>query len=197
MRRLLPCIIALAALASLARPELVVSLSAHATAVVVRDVVGRSLTLLTPPKGHVDLLFFINRECPISNRYAPEINRICGDYRAKSVGCVLVYPDTSVTPEQVAQHGRDYAYGGGISAVIDRDFALTKAVDATVTPQAFVYTASGAAYHGRIDDLYVDVGRARRAASTHDLRSALDAVLTGRSVRVPVTEPVGCSIERR
>lgn len=188
MSRLFACIIAIAMLAPL---------SATSSAIVVRDVAGRTLTLLAPASGRWDLLFFINRECPISNRYAPEISRICTEYQSRGVRCVMVYPDATVTPAEIAQHRREFGYGATTSAVIDRDFALTKAVDATVTPEAFIYSPIGKMYHGRIDDLYVDVGQARRAATTHDLRSALDAVIGGRPVRVPATEPVGCSIERR
>ena len=188
MSRLLTCIIAIAML---------VPLSAHSAAVVVRDIAGRALTLLAPAPGRWDLLFFINRECPISNRYAPEITRICTDYQSQGIRCVLVYPDATVTPAEISQHRREFGYGATTAAVIDRDFALTKAVDATVTPEAFIYSSAGKMYHGRIDDLYVDVGKARRAATTHDLRSALDAVIGGRPVRVQATEPVGCSIERR
>ena len=81
--------------------------------------------------------------------------------------------------------------------MIDANFALTAAVNATVTPEAAIYTASGLVYRGRIDDLYADVGQSRRAATTHDVRAALDAVIAGKRVPIRETEPVGCSIERR
>ena len=165
--------------------------------VVVHDVDGRSLSLLTPARGKAELLFFINSECPISNRYAPEITRICNDYRAKGVGCVLVYPDPTITSAAVNKHRQEFSVAPGAPAVIDHNFALTAAVNATVTPEAAIYTASGLAYRGRIDNLYADVARSRRAATTHDVRAALDAVIAGKRGPIPETEPVGCSIERR
>ena len=84
----------------------------------------------------------------------------------------------------------------GAPAVID-DGTLANAVDATVTPEAAIYTSAGRAYRGRIDNLYLDVGRARRAATVHDVREALDALSRGLPVKVTQTEPIGCSIERR
>jgi len=165
--------------------------------VVVRDVDGRSLSLLSPARGTSDLLFFVNTECPISNRYAPEITRICSEYRARGVNCVLVYPDTTTTAAMIGTHRQEFSFALGVPAVIDRNFTLTTAVDATVTPQAALYTPSGLAYRGRIDNLYANVGQARRTATTHDLREALDAVVVGKRAPVTETEPVGCSIERR
>ncbi len=181
MRLLLVCVLALAA----------------SGPVVVRDVDGRSLSLLAPARGKTELLLFVNTECPISNRYAPEITRICGEYQAKGVNCVLVYPDQTTTVAAIGKHRQEFSLAPGAPAIIDRGFALTTAVDATVTPQAAIYTSTGLAYRGRIDNLYANVGQPRRAATTHDLREALDAVVAGKRAPVSETEPIGCSIERR
>ena len=49
-----------------------------------------------------------------------------------------------------------------------------------MSPEAAVFAADGSIkYRGRINDLYVDLGKKRNAATTHDLRDALDAVLAG------------------
>ena len=49
-------------------------------------------------------------------------------------------------------------------------------------------------YRGRIDDLYVDFGKSRPEATTHELADALSATLAGEDVVEPVTEAVGCYI---
>ncbi len=163
--------------------------------VTVRDVTGQSRTLLAPARGRVDLLFFVNRECPISNRYAPEITRICRDYASRGVQCTLVYADRTTTPASVAAHRKEFALAPNATAVID-DGRLTTAIDATVTPEAAIYTSDGRQYRGRIDNLYLDVGRMQRAATVHDVRDALDAIARGTAVRARETEPIGCTIER-
>jgi hypothetical protein len=63
-----------------------------------------------------------------------------------------------------------------------------------VTPEAAVYASGRIVYHGRIDDRYVDLGLERPSPTVHDLGDALAAVLAGRPVKHPVTQPVGCFI---
>jgi hypothetical protein len=158
-----------------------------------RDVAGQPWQLLAPPRHQVQLLFFLSTDCPISNRYAPEIVRLCNGYASQGVRCFTIYPDA---PDAAAvnNHRRDFAVPAAIPALIDRDRRIVRAVVPHVTPEAAIYTVEGRVYRGRIDDLYADVGRMRRAATTHDVQASLDAVLSGRPVPQPETEAVGCSI---
>ena len=164
------------------------------TPVAVRDIDGNRLSLLSPPEHQLELLFFISSDCPISNRYAPEIQRVCSDYQSRGVRCVAVYPEAP-DAATVKRHRREYGFAAAIPAVIDRDRSLVRAVGPRVTPEAAIYTSRGRVYKGRIDDLYVDVGRTRRAPTRRDLRLALDAALAGRSIAPPDTEAVGCFIQ--
>ena len=78
---------------------------------------------------------------------------------------------------------------------LDPRHQLVAATGVTTTPEVAVVTADGRiVYRGRIDDLYADLGKKRRAPGRRDLREALSAVLAGRPVKVPRTEAVGCSI---
>jgi len=49
-------------------------------------------------------------------------------------------------------------------------------------------------YRGRIDDRYVDFGRARAAPTSRDLREVLQALARGGPVAPRTTAAVGCSI---
>jgi hypothetical protein len=69
-----------------------------------------------------------------------------------------------------------------------------KFTGATVTPEAAVYAGGRIVYRGRIDDRYVDLGRERLEPTVHDLADALAAVVSGKPVPNPVTQPVGCFI---
>ena len=165
-----------------------------ASPITIRDVDGRAWTLLQPPGSQLDLLFFISPDCPISNRYAPEIQRVCADYGSRGARCFAVYPD-AIDDAAIARHRREYGFGASIPAIIDRDHALVRAVGPRVTPEAAMYSSFGRQYKGRIDDLYLDVGRSRRTPVVRDLRRALDAVLAGRTPSVTETEAVGCFIQ--
>ena len=48
-----------------------------------------------------------------------------------------------------------------------------RTVDATVTPQAAVYTSAGLAYRGRIDNSYSERLKKHRQVTRHDLRQVI------------------------
>jgi thiol-disulfide isomerase/thioredoxin len=160
------------------------------------DIDGRPRDPLEPA-GAANVLFFVATDCPISNSYAPEIQRICGSYRSRGVTCFLIYEDTASDGnlnEQVRKHLRDYRYGD-TPVLIDRTRVVAKRTQASVTPQAVVIDRdTKVRYRGRIDNWYAAVGTRRRMATEHDLRDALDAILEGRPVRSPETEALGCFI---
>ena len=133
-------------------------------------------------------------DCPVSNAYAPEIQRVCSAYRSKGVTCALVYEDPHVTAAEVRQHVGEHHYQN-IPAAIDADASVATRVHASVTPETVVIDRAGAVrYRGRIDNFYVAFGRSRQVVTVHDLRDALDAVLAGKPVATPVTESIGCFI---
>ena len=47
-----------------------------------------------------------------------------------------------------------------------------------------------------LDNRYIALGKSRPAATVHDLREALDAIVAGKPVAHPRTEAVGCYIPR-
>lgn len=151
-------------------------------------------TLAAPARGRWTSLFFVRTDCPIANRYAPEIRRICADYAAAGLECLLVYVDGHLTAEDVREHAD--AFSLALPAILDREHALVARAGTTVTPEAAVF-ARGAEleYRGRIDNLYAELGRPRFNVTERDLRSALDDLVAGRPVRRPLTQATGCYIE--
>ena len=160
-----------------------------------RDVDGTSRDLFRPT-GKANVLVFVASDCPISNGYAPEIQRICTDGRAKGVQCTLVYEDVSIDAASVRGHRVRYQYRD-MPAVIDTDGAIARRARATVTPQAVVLDRAGAVkYRGRLDNQYAALGKPRQVVTVHDLRDAIAAVVAGRPIAQPETEAFGCFISR-
>ena len=146
------------------------------------------------PDGKASVLFFITSDCPISNSYAPEIQRICSEYGSKKVSCTLVYVDPDLTIADVKKHVKDFSYSG-VPAILDSTQKLVQAAGAKVTPEAAVIGASGQAlYRGRIDNVYASLGKRRPEATEKDLRKALDEILSGKPVSTPQTKAIGCYI---
>ena len=161
---------------------------------VVHDVHGRRLTPLQPP-GLAGVLFFVMTDCPLSNAYAQEIQRLCDVYRDRQqVQCTLVYEDMALTADAARHHLAAYGYAG-IPAVIDSERALATAAAVSVTPSAIVVDRQGQVrYRGRIDNLYVALGKTRWQVTEHYLRDAVDSVLANRPVAVSETPAIGCHI---
>ena len=157
------------------------------------DLQGVSHQPLSPGADRAAVLVFIRTDCPVSNTYAPEINRLVNEYGGKKIAFYVVYAMKDLSESDARQHVK--AFGYSCPAIIDRRHELVDAVGATVTPEAAVIDRDGeVAYRGRIDDLFVAIGRQRYQASTHDLRDALDLILAGRPIAVPRTRAVGCAI---
>lgn len=139
------------------------------------------------------VLIFVSIDCPVSNRYAPEIRRLYDEFAARGVRFRLVYPNPLDDETKIARHLRDFSYPP--IAERDRDRALVKTAGATITPEAAVFDArQRLVYRGRIDDRFVELGVERPAATRHDLRDALTAALAGKSVSPSHTQAVGCFI---
>lgn len=137
------------------------------------------------------VLIFVRTDCPISNRYAPLIQRISAEYGAK-ISLWLVYPGRTSTAEKIRRHEHDYGYK--LPVLRDPQHELVAKAQVQVTPEAAVFDVNHhLLYHGRIDDLYQDFGRARPAATTHELVDAIQAALGGKTPP-PSTPGVGCFI---
>jgi len=160
----------------------------------IRDVSGVERQPLRVDGGKANALFFISPECPISNSFAREIARICADYKSKGIGCDLVYVDPTITDSEARKHAREYGHGD-YPKIVDRHHELVKATGVTVTPEAAVVNREGTVvYRGRIDDSFAALGQPRRPVKDADLRNALDAVVAGKPIKKPETEPLGCYI---
>lgn len=139
---------------------------------------------------------FTSVECPIANRYAPEIKRLRETYAPRGIAFALVYPNADETADSIRAHLAEYALP--FDALRDPRHELVRAAGATVTPEALLVGKDGAiAYRGRIDDRYVDFGETRPEPTRRDLADAIEALLAGRPAETRETKAVGCSIAEK
>ena len=80
----------------------------------------------------IRVLVFTSTDCPISNRYAPEIQRLAVTFAAH-VTFVLVYPVSSDSPALIREHRRKYGYT--IESIRDTGLQLVEHTGVTVTPE--------------------------------------------------------------
>lgn len=139
------------------------------------------------------VFLFMSPECPLSNRYVPEINRLAQEYEARGVAFFAVSADPSYSADAVRKHDEEFQLG--IPTLLDPGHVLVHHTGATLTPEVAVVTPDGAVrYLGRIDDRAVDFGKTRVEPRRRDLRIALDELLAGKPVSEPLHKSIGCAI---
>ncbi len=142
------------------------------------------------------LLLFIAPECPVSNYYAPEYSRLAKAYGERGVLTYGIHCDADLTAADAAQHAQEY--GLKFPILLDPEQKLTRAVGATITPEAVLISAEGQVfYRGRIDDKFALNGKRREVPTQHDLVDAIEAVLDGKSPPSAETKGFGCPIPKK
>ena len=141
------------------------------------------------------VVIFSCNHCPYVKSVEDEMVAIQRDYAAKGVQLVAInsndeksYPEDSF-PEMVK---RSNEKGFNFPYLRDETQDVVTAFGAVCTPHVFAFDKGRTLrYRGRIDDRRKDPD----AATSHDLRGALDDLTADKEVRVPETQPLGCSIK--
>lgn len=166
----------------------------HSPEVAVVDMENRTVNPFENRDAKAIVFLFVRTDCPISNRYAPEIGRLAGRYANKGFAFWLVYPERATSAEDIGRHQKEYHLN--VPALRDPQHTLVKLAKVKVTPEAAVFMPNGQeVYRGRIDDRYVDFGKERPAPTTHDLDEVLKSVIEGKPMANSATHAVGCYIE--
>ena len=139
------------------------------------------------------VLLFVSTDCPVSNRYAPDVRKLSDMYAKDGVAFWLIYPNPADTAADIRDHIKQFSYPG--TFLRDTKHELVKRAGATITPEAVVYDSQGRmTYRGRIDDRYSAVGIEKATATRHDLQDAIAATLAGKPIKDNRTQAVGCYI---
>jgi peroxiredoxin len=140
------------------------------------------------------VIIFSSNRCPTVKAYEERLRALQDDYGPKGVQIVAInsndphlYPDESY--ERMVAFARESAYN--FPYLLDREQATGRAYGATRTFHVFVLDERRTlSYQGRFDD-----SRIPARVTSNDLRNALDDLLSGSPVRVPVTRAFGCSLD--
>ncbi len=162
-------------------------------AVTTFDLAGEPFDPFAAADAKVIVFIFVNTDCPISNRYAPEIRRVSERFARSGVRFWLVYADPDTSPEAIRKHLQEYQLPP--EALRDPQHGLVRFSQAHVTPEAAVFLPDRRlVYHGRIDNRYADLGKERPEATQHDLENVLEAIVQGKPVPYGTARAVGCYI---
>jgi peroxiredoxin len=156
---------------------------------------GKSYSLSSFKSAKALVVMFICNHCPYVKAIEDRIISLARDYSSKGVQVVGIcandptdYPDDS--PESLRRRWELKKYG--FPYLIDETQQVAKSYGAVCTPDIYVFdTQQKLAYHGQLDNSWKDPTQVTR----HDLREALDALLSGNKPHANQTPSMGCSIK--
>ncbi len=148
-----------------------------------------SLASLRQGKKAIVVMFIATR-CPVSNAYNDRMVALAKAYAPKGIAFVGINANSTEPVRECAAHAKDHGFP--FPVLKDAGNHVADAYDAHVTPETYVINDKGTlVYHGRIDNDMDPEG-----VRTHELASALGAVLAGKPVAVAQAKAFGCSIKR-
>jgi len=159
-------------------------------------VTGRKVSRQTAAGPQGLLAMFICRHCPFVKHVQEELAAIGRDYAGRGIGIVGISANDPVShpedsPEKLAEQAR--TVGFDFPYLFDESQAVARAYDAQCTPDFFLYDGQGRlVYRGQLDDSRPgnDV-----PVTGRDLRSALDALLSGTAIPDDQRPSIGCNIK--
>jgi peroxiredoxin len=181
-----------AAAAAAERPELAIGTQAPALSLPGAD--GKTYTWENYKDAKAVVVVFTCLSCPVARAYEERIIALANDYADKGVKVVAIQsndigikPDDAPAKLKARSEEKQYPF----VYLVDSTQEVAKTYGAKVTPHLFVFGPDRKlAYRGRLDD-NPDMGK----VTTHDVRTALDAIVAGKPVQAAETKAFGCSIK--
>ena len=156
---------------------------------------GQTYSLDNFAGAKVLVIAFTCNHCPYVIQSEARVLDFYNDYHPKGVAYVAInsnsvntYADDSFEHmvERVKERGFEFPY------LRDESQEVALAYGALRTPHFYVFDADRRLrYTGRMDDNPRNPG----SETTRELRDAVDALLAGREVEEPLTNPIGCNVK--
>lgn len=136
------------------------------------------------------LVIFLSAQCPVVRSYVDRINQLAADYQAKGITFIGINSNSTESVEWIKSNAAEYNYK--FPVLIDKGNVLADRLGATVTPEAYFFSAKNVLlYHGAIDN-----DRSGKIVSETYLKAAFDANLSGKPVAKTKANAFGCTIKR-
>ncbi len=193
MKRVLTAV-ALTAMLGMAAPALAAEtaeIGKPAPAFTLKDEAGQEHSL-AKYKGKIVVLEWTNPGCPFVQRHyrADTMHNTLKGYDAGKVVWLAVDSTASNTPEKSAAWKKEEGFPYAV--LQDPDGTVGHAYAARTTPHMYVIDEKGVLrYAGAIDD----DPRGKSATPANHVKTAVDALLSGKPVPASTTEPYGCSVK--
>ncbi|NOZ28418.1 MAG: redoxin domain-containing protein [Chloroflexi bacterium] len=154
------------------------------------DMEGRTHRL-SDYRGQIVILNFWSAECPVSEAFDPYFNERYEEWSQQGVVLLAIDSNCHYDDEEIRRVMADR--GVRFPVLRDRGNVVADLYGALTTPHIFLIDREGVLrYRGAVDDRTFR----KREPEVNYLEEALAAVMAGRPVPRPETEPFGCTIVR-
>lgn len=155
-----------------------------------KDVNGKEVKLADFKNKKAVVVMFIATRCPYSNGYNERMQKLYADYKDKGVAVLAINSNHTEPVAEMIEHAKKNGFT--FTLLKDEGNVVADLYAAESTPETFVLDSNLIVrYHGRIDNSH-KAGE----ANTHELRDAIDAVISGKEAPKKETKAFGCSIKR-
>lgn len=136
--------------------------------------------------------FFLLEDCKISQAYISEIKRIEKEFANDSIQFIAFFPNATSTEESVETFNKKYKLP--MPCKLDLQRMIADQYQVSVLPEVVVINESRhqKLYQGRIDNLFVAIGKRRKKASEFDLKEVLQGIVSGQQLPFRKTVAIGC-----
>ena len=156
---------------------------------------GKTHSLADFADSKLLVVAFTCNHCPYVIGSEDRLNALRADYALKGVALVCInsnetenHPTDSFDEMVVRAKEKGFAF----PYLRDESQDVALAYGALRTPHFYLFDAERKLrYTGRMDDNPMTAGE----ETTHELRDALDDLLAGRDVALPLTNPIGCNVK--
>ena len=154
-----------------------------------KDINGKQHSLQAY-RGKFVVVGFVGVKCSIANAYISRMNTIANEYKFRDVVMLGINSNANEPVKIIKPHIQKNKIG--FPVLKDEKNIIANEYGAFVTPEVYVIDKEGTLrYHGRVDNTSNEA-RVER----HDLRVALDEMLSGKTVSKPELKAFGCQINR-
>lgn len=156
---------------------------------------GKTYSLSDFADHRVLVIVFSCNHCPYVVGSEDRMKAFVADYEPQGVALVAINSNSENTYandsfEHMVERAKEREFN--FTYLRDKSQDVARAYGALRTPHFFVFDARRQLrYTGRMDDNPKNPGQ----ETTHELRDAVDDVLEGQDVRVPLTNPLGCNVK--
>ena len=156
---------------------------------------GKSYSLASFAGARALTVVFACNHCPHVIGTEERMQQFYADFRDQGMAMVSINSnETDSHPTDSFEHMRQRAGEKGFEFpyVRDESQAVALAYGALRTPHFYLFDGDRKLrYTGRMDDNTLDAAR----ATTRELRAAVEALLAGKEVPTPLTNPIGCNVK--